>query len=299
MTPNKSDQKKATVLTVETPEELLEFLLRSLKGKSRNNVKSLLTRKVVSVNGKVVSRHDYQLTPGQLVRIAQPGEEAAKLPKGLTILFENDELLAIDKPAGLLTIANENEKIRTAYHMMTAYYQTKHPKSRLFVVHRLDRDTSGVVIFAKNERIKHALQDNWNNLVESRGYTAVAEGVFTEKSGTVRSWLLETKTHMMYSSSTPGDGLEAMTDYRVLREGSSYSLLDVNIRTGRKNQIRVHMKDLGHPVAGDKMYGATTNPLGRLCLHAGTLSLMHPLSGELMVFESKIPSGFLRLFENK
>ncbi|SHI16661.1 23S rRNA pseudouridine1911/1915/1917 synthase [Sporobacter termitidis DSM 10068] len=283
--------------TVDKPAGLLEFLLRTMTGMSRNSVKSLLTRGAVSVGGKTATKHDTPLLPGVTVSVAPPDDPRhIDIAKHLRIIYEDEELIAIDKPAGLLAIATDREKTETAYHLLTEHVRRENNKSRLFVVHRLDKDTSGVMIAAKNERIKLALQDQWNTLVQTRGYTAVSEGVFREKSGTVTSWLKETKTHFVYSGSRPGDGREAVTSYEVIRESAAYSLLGITLGTGRKNQIRVHMSDLGHPVAGDKKYGARTDPLGRLCLHAGLLEIRHPFSERLLVFQSDTPKDFLALF---
>lgn len=276
--------------------DLLEFLLLKIAGKSRNNVKSLLTRGDVSVDGKIVSRHDYALKIGQAVQILPPRPAGQMQLKGLKILFEDDELIVIDKPAGLLSVATDNEKEKTAYRLLTDYVRNINPKSRIFVVHRLDRDTSGILIAAKNENLKLALQENWNMLVKKRGYTAIVEGTPPEKSGTVKSWLKETKTHLIYSSGRTGDGLEAITHYETVSEAKGYTLLKVTIETGRKNQIRVHMNDLGLPVAGDKKYGAKTDPFKRLCLHADTLEIFHPTTGKLMVFKSDLPKSFLTFF---
>ncbi len=295
---NKNRQPAGKVFTVQEQSGLLAFLLLKLTGKSRNNVKSILSRRAVSVDGKTVTRYDYPLQHGQIVSISAPGQTRYERPKRLKIIYEDDELIAVNKPAGLLTVADDREKLQTAYRDVTDYVRHAQPQSRVFIVHRLDRDTSGVVLFAKNERMKRALQDNWNALVKTRGYTAVTEGQFTEKSGTIRSWLKETKTHLVYSSPVKGDGREAVTSYRVMREAKAYALLQITLETGRKNQIRVHMKDMGHPVAGDKKYGAATNPVKRLALHAGTLEICHPVSGARMLFECAVPGAFLTLFEN-
>jgi 23S rRNA pseudouridine1911/1915/1917 synthase len=284
---------------VEEPAELLDFLLKSLTGKSRNNVKSLLTNKTVSVNGKTVTRHNHPLKKGQTVTIASPEHMLKKQFKQLKVIYEDDELIAIDKPAGLLSVATDKESEKTAYHYMTDYVRLGNPKNRIFVVHRLDRETSGVLIAAKNEKLKLALQDNWSELVTTRSYTAVVEGIPEKKSGQIKSWIKETKTLLSYSSGIPGDGLEAVTNYEVADVSKEYALIKVNIDSGRKNQIRVHMKDLGHPVAGDKKYGAATNPLGRLCLHADKLEFRHPFTDRLMVFESAVPQTFLTLLQPK
>lgn len=282
-------------LTVTEGCGLLDFLLQRLTKKSRNNVKSMLTHREVTVDGRVVTKHDHPLKPGQTVRILLSADRELKRRDQPKILFEDDELIVLNKPAGLLTVSAEFSGEETAYRQVTGHVRRTNPKARVFIVHRLDRDTSGVVLFAKNERLKLALQDDWNSLVTTRGYAAVAEGQLREKSGRIHTWLKETKTLLMYSSHTPGDGLEAITNYRVLRESPVYSLLQVELETGRKNQIRVHLKELGHPVAGDKKYGAHTDPLKRLCLHANVLELTHPFTGKPLRFETDIPQKFSNL----
>jgi 23S rRNA pseudouridine1911/1915/1917 synthase len=291
--------KAASEYTVTGPVGLLDFLLTAMKGKSRNSVKTILASKAVLVNGRAVTQFDYQLKAGQTVRVIPQTQLLQKEQKLLKIIYEDDELIAINKPAGLLSIATDKEKEHTAYHLLTDYVRIANPKARIFAVHRLDRETSGVLLAAKDERLKHALQDSWDELVAYRGYTAVVEGSLTEKSGRIRSWLKETKTHLMYSSGRSGDGQEAITNYEVLNESDQYSLLDIRLETGRKNQIRVHMKELGHSVVGDKKYGAATDPLKRLALHAYKLEITHPFSGGLLRFETEIPQKFLSLFPVK
>ena len=274
---------------------LLPFLLDTLRGKSRNNVKSLLSRKLVTVDGHPVSRFDTPLAPGQTVSILSvPAPKSDTLP--FPILFEDEHLIVVNKPAKLLSVANEKEKTRTAYHMVTDYVKSQHIDNRIYVLHRLDRDTSGVLMFARDPETKELFQSRWNEIVTRRGYKALVEGTPRPERDTIRSYLVETKTHMIFSGD-PGPGArEAITNYEVVRTGGGYSLLDISIDTGRKNQIRVHMKELGHPVAGDKQYGARTNPIGRLCLHAGELSFLHPLTGELTTFTAKTPRDFNRVF---
>ena len=287
-------------LPVTQASAILDFLLLSLKKQSRNNVKSLLTHRQVSMDGLVVTRHDYPLQPGRLVHI-NLSVSREPMPDGvhLDFIYEDGDLIAINKPSGLLTIATDKEKNLTAYHNVTDYVRRSDPKARVFSVHRLDRDTSGVILFAKNELIKLALQDNWNELVSERGYLAVVEGVPAEQSGRIRTWLKETKTLMVYSSSVPGDGQEAITRYEVLSSGGGYSLLAIQLETGRKNQIRVHLKELGHPIVGDKKYGAKTNPEKRLMLHANRLVLSHPFTGETLSFEADAPKSFEALLKRR
>jgi len=166
----------------------------------------------------------------------------------------------------------------------------------VFVVHRLDRETSGVLLFAKSEAVKFALQDEWDANVKRRGYVAVVEGAVEQETHTITSWLKQTKTLLVYSSAREGDGKLAITNYNLLTAADKYSLLDISLETGRKNQIRVHMKDIGHPVAGDKKYGAKTDPIKRLALHASALTLTHPTTGVELRLEARVPTAFARLF---
>ena len=285
----------APVYTVNGPTTLLPFLLASVKGKSRNNVKSLLSRRLVAVDGVPVSQFDAPLAPGQRVSIlstSAPRADALPFP----ILYEDERLIVVNKPAKLLSVATDKEKTRTAYHMVTDYVKSKRVDERIFVLHRLDRDTSGVLMFARDPETKELFQSHWNDMVTRRGYLAVVEGVPKPDRDTIRSFLVETDTHLSFSGA-PGKGAkEAITSYQVIKAGNGYSLLDIAIETGRKNQIRVHMKERGCPVAGDKQYGARTNPIGRLCLHANELSFTHPATGEQITFKAKMPRDFNRVF---
>jgi len=288
---------RQTLLNVAQPEELMKFLIEQMPDKSRNNIKSLLSHRQVLVDGQVVTKYNHPVKVGQEVSINWALVRDEKPVRGLQILYEDADIIIIDKPAGLLSIASDKEKERTAYHQLTEYVRTKDPENRIFIVHRLDRETSGVMLFAKNEDIKHSLQDNWKEAVVDRAYIAVVEGQVEKKEGKIRSWLQETKTRLVYSSSSPGEGQEAVTCYKVLETGAGYSLLEIRLETGRKNQIRVHMKDIGHSIIGDKKYGAMTNPIGRLGLHAHILAFYHPVSGELMRFETEVPKKFSQLFK--
>ena len=289
-----TNRRPDLVWTAEADDSLLAFLLRHVKGKSRNNIKSMLARGQVSVDGRTATRFDHPVAVGSRVAVkAHVEEEVPGLP--FPILYEDRDILVIDKPAGLLTIANEKEKVRTAYHMLTDYVRQESKFGRVFVVHRLDRDTSGVVLFAKNEETKRAFQEDWDARVLRRGYRALVEGVPQPPEGEVRSFLRETRTHLVYSGAPGRDAKEAVTLYRTLASGGGYALLEIDLKTGRKNQIRVHMSDLGHPIAGDRQYGARTRPLGRLCLHAHRLELIDPRSGEKRVFAAREPAAFHRL----
>lgn len=220
-------------------------------------------------------------------------------PKGIQILHEDHDILVVDKINGLLTVSNDTVKDVTAYHLLTEYVRKGNPKSRnrLFIVHRLDRDTSGLIVFAKSEAAKQFLQENWGKF--GKRYFAVVRGTPAEKEGEVSSYLAESPTFRMYSVKDPKEGKLAKTGYKVLRESSNYSLLEIYLFTGRKNQIRVHMADLGCPVAGDKKYGVKEKGVKRLTLHASSLTILHPHSREPMTFETKVPGYFKSLLSSR
>lgn len=295
------EAKQETAWTVEAPTLLLDFLLNAMAGKGRNAVKSILSRGQVSVDGRQTKRHDIPLAPGQQVTISwkrvPDGKSAAFL--GLSILHEDDDVIVVHKDAGLLSIATEREKELTAYRQLSDHVRRADSRSRIFVVHRLDRDTSGVMMFAKSEAIQQKLQQDWQDSVKERSYIALVEGTVATPEGTVRSWLKENKAMIMYSSSKPDDGQLAVTHYKTLETGTGYSLLEVHLETGRKNQIRVHMKDIGHPIVGDKKYGAHSGPIQRLGLHAHVLAFRHPRSGKALRFESPVPPAFMRVFKER
>jgi tRNA pseudouridine32 synthase/23S rRNA pseudouridine746 synthase/23S rRNA pseudouridine1911/1915/1917 synthase len=213
-------------------------------------------------------------------------------PRGLTILHEDDHLLVVDKASGLLTMSNARERDRTAYFALNNYVRKGNAKSRkrIYIVHRLDRDTSGVLIFAKSEQVKRFLQDKWSEF--SKKYYAVIRGVLQEKEGILSSYLTENAVHRMYAVDDPKQGKLAKTGYRVIRESKRYSLVEIDLLTGRKNQIRVQFADIGCPVAGDKVYGDKIKGIKRLALHAGTMTILHPKSKQKVVFEAALPVYF-------
>ena len=207
------------------------------------------------------------------------------------MLFENDFCMVFNKPSGLSVQGGEGVKVSLDSILSEQY------TPRPLLVHRLDRDTSGLMLFAKNENTKRALQDNWADILLSRGYTAVVEGCPAARRGTVTSWLKETKTHLMYSSGIKGDGQQAVTNYRVVESSGGFSILDIRIETGRKNQIRVHMKDIGHSIVGDRQYGTAKRTQNRLFLHAHLLEFKHPETGVVLRFETEIPKQFTALLK--
>ena len=275
---------------VTKPCTLLDFLFEVLKGQSRNSVKSILTSKRVSIDGAPITQFDFKLFPGDTVIISKEPIRR-KTRSNLPIIYEDDEIIVINKPSGLLSIASDKEKSSTAYRMLSDYVQQKDKHNRIFVVHRLDEDTSGVLMVAKNPDIQKALQDNWNDIVSKRGYYAIVEGQMENKQGTIKSYLKKNAQNLMYSSKDK-TGQLSITHYKVMKETDKYSLLDVNIDTGRKNQIRVHLGDLGHNVIGDDKYGNPSNPLKRLGLHAYCLELTHPITKKKMKFTAPMPKEF-------
>jgi RluA family pseudouridine synthase len=215
----------------------------------------------------------------------------------INIVYEDNDILVINKPNGLLTIESDHEKTDTAYKLVLEYMSQKDKHARCFQVHRLDKETSGLLLFTKTYELKELLSKNWNTLVKERGYVAVVEGKMPKKEDQIINWLKETDTHLMYNSNKNGDGLKAITNYKVVKETQKYSLLNVTIETGRKNQIRVAMADLGHPVVGDDKYGTPSDPLKRLGLHAATLKFKHPITKEIMYFKAETPAIFKKIFK--
>jgi 23S rRNA pseudouridine1911/1915/1917 synthase len=263
-------------------------------GLKRTRVKQLLKHRALCVNGKPLGRHDCLLKPGDRISFSSAKKASPGLaPKlGIRVVFEDEAVMVIDKPSGLLTIGTEKERTRTAYFQMNQFLRDRHPdkKERIFIVHRLDRETSGLMVFAKTETAKRRLQENWD-AVDKR-YVALIEGVPREMEGAMRSYLSETSALRVYEDKASEKARYAVTKYKVLKSGRGHSLVEVAIETGRKHQIRVHFSGIGHPVAGDKKYGAETDPLKRLALHASRLSFSHPLTGKRLEFQSRASQSF-------
>lgn len=284
---------------------LLDFLLSTLKGQSRNNIKNLLTRKHILVNGSVVSQYNYELFSKDIVSICKNpssnspvnrvGKRTANVK--LDIIYECDEFIVINKPAGLLSIASDNEKVDTAYRLVLDYVKQSGPKNRVFVTHRIDKETSGILLFAKSQELRDELQDIWNSIVTKRGYYALVEGSVEKKEDTLVNYLLETSTNIMYASHDKKHGKKAVTHYNVIKSNNKFSLLDVNIDSGRKNQIRVALSNIGHPIVGDDKYGNKNSPIKRLGLHAYELDIK--IRGKEYKFVAKMPSNFNSVFGRK
>ena len=274
---------------VKENEILIEFLKKTFSNLSKNSVKSLLHNEKVFVNGNMTTKYNYELNIGDVVEIRE------KVAKNIDIIYEDKDIVVINKPSGLLTVATEKEKNKTAYHLVMEYLKKKNKNNRIFIIHRLDKDTSGIIMFAKNERAKHLYQDNWNDIVKKRCYYAVIDGKMENKEGTIKSYLKE-NGNMVYSVKDRSGKL-AITEYKVLKERKNISLLDINLKTGRKNQIRVHMKENKTPILGDLKYGEKSKLINRLALHAYKLELINPVTKKLLTFEVNMPNEFKILFK--
>ncbi len=271
---------------------LLQFLIDSMPQRKRTSVKELLKYNRVRINGTVLTQFDHQLNPDDLVEVNLTREFPRFYNRRIQLVYEDDDIIVINKGYGLLSMGTDKVKEGTAYSILREYVKWQNPANKIFIVHRLDRDTSGLMMFAKNIEAKNAMQHNWNNMVLNRKYLAVVEGKMEPAEGTMRSYLTENSEHEVYSTDNPEEGQLAVTRYRTLKMKNGYTLLEVELDTGRKNQIRVHMKDLKHPIAGDRRYGAKTSPIHRLCLHAQTLRFVHPVTHREMNFSTPIPVPF-------
>lgn len=286
---------------IEESINLLPFLLKTLNNKSRNSVKSILKRGQVSVDGHIITQHNHPLEPGQLVGILS-NEASKRLSAldGVAILHEDASIIVINKAAGLLSMATNRSRVSEldAYQQLTDYVKKDQRRNRVYIVHRLDRDTSGVMVYAKTEEAKEKLQNNWHDVTKERTYTAVVDGSVSKNEDTITSWFKENEALKVYSVPEGKGGKQAVTHYKKIAGNDSYSKLEVELETGRKNQIRVHMQDIGHPVVGDRKYSSNkNNPIRRLALHATTLSFIHPDTDELVRYTVNVPKSFNKLIK--
>jgi Pseudouridylate synthases, 23S RNA-specific len=276
--------------TAQEETTLLPFLFGSFKDQSKTSVKDFLVKGQVSVNNEPTTRFDYPLKPNDVVEITFGKGRIVFSHPMLKIVWEDEYLIVIDKKPGLLSVANEKIKEKTAYHLISHYLKKSDPRNKVFVLHRLDRDTSGLMMFAKNRGIQADMQSTWNETITNRCYVAVVEGRPEKDSDLLTSFLKENAEMKVYV--TASGGSEAITRYNLIRTNMKYSLLELNLETGRKNQIRAQMESIGNPIAGDVKYGAESNPAGRLMLHARKLHFIHPVTKFEMKFETPVPSVF-------
>lgn len=282
-------------LTIKHSAKLLDYLIEAMPDASRTTLKSYLAHRQILVNGKLATAFDYHLSKGDEVQILDRGIEKQNPNSRLKIIYEDPHIIIIEKKNGLLTMSTGKEGEQTAYSMLMEHVrrQSGNSEARIYIVHRLDRETSGLLLFAKSEETQQRLQENWNNNIIERQYVAVVEGELEQKKGQIASWLTENpKSFKMHSSPIDNGGKKAITNYSLIKSNGKYSLVSISLETGRKNQIRVQLASIGHPVAGDKRYGARTNPINRLCLHANLLAFVHPTTGERMKFDTGIPQLF-------
>ncbi len=286
--------KPDNILTYEPeePAQLLDYLFTVMPDRKRTTVKDFLKHRQVMVNGAITTQFDQTLDKGDTVKVNTSREFQVLRHSRLSIVYEDDDIIVINKGYGLLSMGNERVKEGTAYSIVRDYVKRKNPANKIFIVHRLDQHTSGLMMFAKNAEAKDKMQHNWNNMVIERRYVAVTEGKIETSEGDIRSYLAENSQHEVYSTDNPEEGKLAVTHYRVLKSANGYTLVELQLQTGRKNQIRVHLKDIGHPIAGDRKYGAKTSPAHRVALHALTLRFIHPVTGRDMNFSSQMPPAF-------
>lgn len=300
-------RKQDTILRVAEPVQLMDFLIAKMGGMARSSVKQLLGQRRVKVGNAIQTRHDFALKAGDVVTVSSGrGNSQLTHPK-LKIVYEDDDLIVVNKQPGLLTVAaTPGSSETTAYSILRAYVKKQNARAGVYVVHRLDRETSGLLVFARSEELQHYMRQYWRDLVTERTYIALAEGVLNPREGQIRSWFTEDKRNaVVYSSPVDDGGDLAITNYKTLRVSSQpsafsnqfYSLVELHLETGRTNQIRVHLASKGCPVVGDRKYGHgnESSPIDRLCLHAKVLAFIHPVTEKTVRFESPVPKEFNRV----
>ena len=319
-------RKQDTVLKVAEGGQLMDFLMAKMGGMARSSVKQLLGQRRVKVGNAIQTRHDFMLKAGDIVTVSSGrGNSQLTHPK-LRIVYEDDDLIVVNKQPGLLTVAaTPGSSETTAYSILRAYVKKQNARAGIYVVHRLDRETSGLLVFARSEELQHYMRQYWRELVTERTYIALTEGVLSPREGKITTWLTEDKRNaVVYSSPVDDGGDIAITNYKVLKAtttpphpspqgresgsrhfsslegrsgGVTYSLVELHLETGRTNQIRVHLASKGCPVVGDRKYGHgnESSPIDRLCLHAKVLAFIHPVTEKTIRFESPVPKEFNRV----
>ena len=282
------------VVSEQTPDALLQYLLSHAK-ESRNKIKATLQGRGIKVNGKVVTQFDAPLRKGDRIQVARHKNNSAFKSRYVKIVYEDRWIVVVEKNIGILSMAAGHSSLNVK-SVLDDYFLKTHQRCRAHVVHRLDRDTSGLMIYAKDIDTEQILEHDWHGTVYDRRYVAVVSGEMEDDNGTVRNWLKDNKAYVTYSSPTDNGGKLAVTHFHVLARTTEHSLVEYKLETGRKNQIRVHSADMGHPACGDTKYGNGDDPLHRLCLHAYVLCFVHPITKERMEFSTPIPTSFRSLF---
>ena len=282
------------VITVKENAPLLEYLINNVS-ESRSKLKATLQGRGFAVNGRMVTQFDYQLKAGDKIIISRHKKQNQFKSRYVKIVYEDRWLVVVEKNIGILSMAAGHSSLNVK-SVLDDYFLKSRQKCRAHVVHRLDRDTSGLMVYAKDIETEQILEHNWHQIVYDRRYVAVVSGEMEQDNGTIANWLKDNKAYITYSSPTDNGGKYAVTHFQVLNRTTEHSLVEYKLETGRKNQIRVHSADMGHPVCGDVKYGNGDDPLHRLCLHAYMLCFTHPVTGEPMEFSTPIPTAFRSLF---
>ena len=282
------------VITVKENAPLLEYLINNVS-ESRSKLKATLQGRGIAVNGRMVTQFDYQLKAGDKIIISRHKKQNQFKSRYVKIVYEDRWLVVVEKNIGILSMAAGHSSLNVK-SVLDDYFLKSRQKCRAHVVHRLDRDTSGLMVYAKDIETEQILEHNWHQIVYDRRYVAVVSGEMEQDNGTIANWLKDNKAYITYSSPTDNGGKYAVTHFQVLNRTTEHSLVEYKLETGRKNQIRVHSADMGHPVCGDVKYGNGDDPLHRLCLHAYMLCFPHPVTGEPMEFSTPIPTAFRSLF---
>ena len=282
------------VITVKENAPLLEYLINNVS-ESRSKLKATLQGRGIAVNGRMVTQFDYQLKAGDKIIISRHKKQNQFKSRYVKIVYEDRWLVVVEKNIGILSMAAGHSSLNVK-SVLDDYFLKSRQKCRAHVVHRLDRDTSGLMVYAKDIETEQILEHNWHQIVYDRRYVAVVSGEMEQDNGTIANWLKDNKAYITYSSPTDNGGKYAVTHFQVLNRTTEHALVEYKLETGRKNQIRVHSADMGHPVCGDVKYGNGDDPLHRLCLHAYMLCFTHPVTGEPMEFSTPIPTAFRSLF---
>ena len=287
-------QKQYSYYVVKEPSELLAWLMENLHD-SRTKIKATLSGKGIKVNGKIVTQFDYPLVPGMKIAVSKTKQNNQFKNHYIKLVYEDRYLVVIEKKPGILSMAAGHSSLNVKT-VLDNYFKQTRQRCQAHVVHRLDRETSGLMIYAKDKQTELALEADWHNIVFDRRYVAVLSGEVVDNEGTIANWLKDSKAYVTYSSPVDNGGKYAITHFRVLARTFEHSLVEFKLETGRKNQIRVHAADMGYPVCGDMKYGNGDDPLGRLCLHAFKLYFYHPINHRPMEFETELPQTFRKLF---
>ena len=280
---------------VREAQTLLEWLLENLK-LSRSKVKATLQGRGIKVNGKTVTQFDFPLQAGMRISVSKTKKNDLFKSRYVKVVYEDRFFIVVEKAEGILSMA-AGARSMNVKSVLDDYFLKSRQKCRAHVVHRLDRDTSGLMVYAKDMETEQIFEHEWQQIVYDRRYVAVVSGEVEEEGGTIANWLKDNKAFVTYSSPVDNGGKYAVTHFHTLARTTEHSLVEFSLETGRKNQIRVHSADMGHPVCGDAKYGNGDDPLHRLCLHAYILCFYHPVTGERMEFETPVPTAFRKMFK--